>query len=204
MGVAMRRAAVLDRRRIGFVRGQAVGSRAGWIALLVTAVLIAGAGAVLTARRQADARDTLSSTATVDGLTAKLDRAGWVFMDDGHHDDQGGYQMPAQMMPGAPTGDNRRFGVPLTLVNTDDEVREFSLSTEFLLRGGPQDLPRPLHSDTFGRLVRLTPGSAVDGVLYYDTVVPGPSDPPLYLQWKRAGKTVSLGIPLLGGETHHR
>src|SRR5687767_12890403 len=105
MGVAMRRAAVLDRRRIGFVRHQMARPRAGWVAVLAVAVLSAGAGAVLTVRRQVDARSAMSSTASVDGLTATLNRAGWLFMDDGHHDTQGGYQMPAQMMPGAPTGD---------------------------------------------------------------------------------------------------
>jgi len=201
----MRRAVVLDRRRIGVASVRGVRPRPGWVAVLVTAVVIAGAGAVLTVQRLADARSAMPSAATVDGLTATLARAGWLSMDDGHHDDQGGYQMPAQMMPGAPTGDNRRLGVPLTLVNTDNEVREFSLTTEFLLRGGPKDLPRQLHSDTFGRLVRLAPGSAVDGVLYFDTVVPGPSDPPLYLQWNRAGRSVALSIPLLDGEVHpHR
>jgi len=203
MGVGMRRAVVLDRRRMA--RGQRFGMRTGWIALLAAAVLIAATGAVLAVLRLSDARSAMPSSATIDGLTATLDRAGWLFMDDSHHSDQGGYQMPAQMMPGAPTGDNRRFGVPLTLMNTDNEVRQFSLSTEFVLRGGSRDEPRELHSDTFGRLGRLTPGSAVDGVLYFDTVVPGPNDPPLYLQWNRAGRTVALSIPLLASETHpHR
>ena len=198
----MRRAIVLS-RRTGLARGQVVGLRTKWIAMLVAAVVIAGTGAVLTARRLAGTPSAMPNAATVDGLAATLDRAGWMSMDDGHHDNQGGYQMPAQMMPGAPTGDDRRFGIPLTLTNTDDEVRGFNLAAEFLLRGGPQDVPRRLHSDTFGQLARLAPGSAVDGVLYFDTVVPGPSDAPLYLQWNRAGKTVALSIPLLAGEAPH-
>jgi hypothetical protein len=205
MVVVMLRAATLKRRSGLSARDQKIGLRAGWVVVLATALVIAAAGATLTIRRLADARTVVPSTVTIDGLTATLEAAGWLFMDDSHHDDQGGYQMPAQMMPGAPTGDNRRFGVPLTLVNTDDEVRGFNLPAEFFLRGGPQDVPRQLHSDTFGRLARLMPGSAVDGVLYFDTVVPGPSDPPLYLVWNRAGKTVPLSIPLLAGDAHpHR
>jgi hypothetical protein len=119
-------------------------------------------------------------------------------MDHGTHD-QGGYQMPAQMMPGAPAGDEMRFGVPLTLVNTSGDVRRFNLAEEFVLRGGRIEQPRAPHSDTFGRLARLGPGSAVDGVIYFDTVVPDAGDPPLYLEWRRDGDTTRLAIPLLAG-----
>jgi hypothetical protein len=120
---------------------------------------------------------------------------------DGHDQNgQGGYQMPAQMMPGAPVGDDMRFGVPLTLVNTSADMRRFSLAEEFFLRGGRTDDARAMHSDTFGKLNRLNPGSAVDGVLYFDTVVPGAGDPPLYLEWRRDGDTTRLAIPLLTGD----
>lgn len=119
---------------------------------------------------------------------------------DSHADNQGGYQMPAQMMPGAPVGDDMRFGVPLTLVNTSDDVREFNLAGEFFLSGGRLDTPRVPHSDTFGKLTRLSPGSAVDGVIYFDTTVPGSTDPPLVLQWRRAGDAVALAIPMLAGK----
>jgi hypothetical protein len=119
---------------------------------------------------------------------------------DGHNmDNQGGYQMPAQMMPGAPVGDDMRFRVPLTLVNTSGQPRQFILANEFFLRGGRLDRPRTLHSDTFGRLNRLGPGSAVDGVLYFDTVVPDSNDPPLYLEWRRDGGSTALAIPLMAG-----
>jgi len=123
---------------------------------------------------------------------------------DGHDmNNQGGYQMPAQMMPGAPVGDDMRFGVPLTLVNTSAEVRQFNLIEEFFLLGGRIDRPRTLHSDTFGQLSRLSPGSAVSGVLYFDTVVPDASDPPLYLEWRRDGETTALAIPRLAGAPNH-
>lgn len=123
---------------------------------------------------------------------------------DGHDmDNQGGYQMPAQMMPGAPVGDDMRLGVPLTLVNTDRQPRQFNLVEEFSLGGGRNETIRRLHSDTFGRLSRLSPGSAVDGVLYFDTVVPDSADPPLYLMWRRDGETIRLAIPLTGAAPDH-
>jgi hypothetical protein len=119
-------------------------------------------------------------------------------MMDGHDmGSQGGYQMPAQMMPGAPAGDDMRFGVPLSLVNTSGDARRFNLAEEFFLRGGRTGQPRALHSDTFGQLNRLAPGSAVDGVMYFDTVVPDAGDPPLYLEWRRDGDTTMLAIPML-------
>jgi hypothetical protein len=119
---------------------------------------------------------------------------------DGHNmDNQGGYQMPAQMMPGAPVGDDMRFGVPLSLVNTSGDVRRFNLAEEFFLRGGRTEEPRALHSDTIGQLTRLGPGNGVDGVLYFDTVVPDAGDPPLYLEWRRDGDTTRLAIPLMAG-----
>jgi len=52
---------------------------------------------------------------------------------------------------------------------------------------------------TRSRLTRLGPGSAVDGVIYFDTVVPGAGDPPLYLEWRRDGDTAQIAIPLLAG-----
>jgi hypothetical protein len=122
---------------------------------------------------------------------------------DGHGQNQGGYQMPAQMMPGAPVGDDMRFGVPLTLINTSGNMLRFSLAEEFFLRGGHTGEPRAMHSDTFGQLNRLSPGSAVDGVLYFDTVVPAAGDPPLYLEWRRGGDTARLAIPLLAGAPDH-
>jgi hypothetical protein len=123
---------------------------------------------------------------------------------DGHDmNSQGGYQMPAQMMPGAPVGDDMRLGVPLTLVNTSEDARQFNLLDEFFLAGGRNKAARPLHSDTFGQLARLAPGSAVDGVLYFDTEVPSPSDPPLYLGWRRDGAEARIAVPLMGDRPDH-
>jgi hypothetical protein len=140
----------------------------------------------------------LPVSAEVDGLAIDLREAGWVPMDAHSMDSQGGFQMPAQMMPGAPAGDEMRLGIAVTLLNTADRVREFNLGEEFMLAGGVVDGAVPLHSDTFGLLGRLSPGSAVNGVLYFDTTVPTAADPALVLRWNRGGETVELAIPLSG------
>lgn len=181
----------------------ASGVHARWIGFALAAVvlLLAAAGTGLLVQRRSAA--PTDHSATLGGLSVRLDDAGWLSMDHSM-DNQGGYQMPAQMMPGAPVDDEMRFGVPLTLVNTDGEVRRFNLAQEFLLRGGGVEVPQAPHSDTFGRLTRLDPGSAVAGILYFDTVVPGPDDPPLYLEWRREGDTTQIAIPLpAGGAADH-
>jgi hypothetical protein len=161
------------------------------------------AGTALQVRAKAAAGAVLHDTGSLGGITARPHDAGWLGMDHDMSNQAGGYQMPAQMMPGAPEGDDMRLGIPLTLVNTDKRVREFNLAEEFSLGGGRNDEPRLPHSDTFGQLARLNPGSAVDGVLYFDTVVPNDTDAPLYLLWKRDGGTVRLAIPFLGGTSDH-
>ena len=168
-----------------------------WLVLAAVVLLLAAVGTGLLIQRRSAA--PADATATLGGLSARLHDAGWLAMDGHNVDNQGGYQMPAQMMPGAPVGDDMRFGVPLSLVNTSGDVRRFNLAEEFFLRGGRIEQPRALHSDTFGQLARLGPGSGVDGVLYFDTVVPGAGDPPLYLEWRRDGDITTLAIPLLAG-----
>lgn len=197
----MRHSAVLDRGpRYGTPHtADRFAGRGVWFAIAAIAVLLSVVGAGLLARRQS--ATPTDHAATLGGLSLRLHDAGWLSMDGHNMDNQGGYQMPAQMMPGAPVGDDMRLGVPVTLVNTSDEVRWFNLAEEFFLRGGRTDQPRTLHSDTLGRLNRLAPGSAVDGVLYFDTVVPDAGDPSLYLEWRRAGDSTRLTIPLLGGPT---
>jgi hypothetical protein len=195
----MRKPALLARssRSRTSLSAREVAVRRAWLALAITALLLAAAGTGLMVRNRSAV--PTDSTETLGGLSVRLHDAGWLSMD-GHDTGSSGYQMPAQMMPGAPAGDDMRFGVPLTLVNTSGDVRRFNLPEEFFLRGGHTGETRALHSDTFGRLGRLSPGSAVDGVLYFDTVVPDAGDPPLFLEWRRDGDTTRLAIPLMAGE----
>ena len=168
-----------------------------WIILAATVLLLAAVGTGLLMRYKS--ATPTDQVAAIGDLSVRLHDAGWINMDGHDQANQGGYQMPAQMMPGAPAGDEMRFGVPLTLVNTGGKFLRFSLVEEFFLRGGRTDEPRRLHSDTFGQLARLGPGNAIDGVLYFDTIVPAAADPPLYLEWRRDGDTSILAIPLLAG-----
>lgn len=168
-------------------------SRKAGLTIAAIALLIAVAGAALRGLSPVPA-EVAHDTATLDGIAVTLYGAGWVAMDGHTMGDQGGYQMPAQMMPGAPEGDDMRLGINLTLTNTGKDTGQFNVADEFALGGGLNDAPRPLHSDTFGSLARLSTGSAVDGVLYFDTIVPGHDDPPFYLLWKRDGKTVRLAV----------
>ena len=176
--------------------------RRAWLALGVTAFLLAAFGTGLMVHNRSAV--PMSQSETLGGLSVQLHDAGWLAMDGHDMGSQGGYQMPSQMMPGAPAGDDMRFGVPLTLINTSGDALRFNLSEEFFLRGGRNSDSRALHSDTIGRLGRLSPGSAVDGVLYFDTTVPDAGDPPLYLEWRRDGDTTRLAIPLMaGGQPPH-
>lgn len=168
----------------------------GAIALIGLVLLSTAAGLWLVAGRFMSSAPSTAVTATVDGLAVNVHESGWVPMDTHTMDSQSGFQMPAQMMPGAPAGDDMRLGIAVTLLNTEPRVIEFNLVDEFVLVGGTIDGAVRLHSDTFGVLGRLTPGSAVNGVLYFDTVVPGPTDPPLVLRWIRGGETTDLGVSL--------
>ena len=197
----MRRVVVTPRRGRTLAVAAEPSIRGAWLVVAVLAVVGAVVGGGLLVRDRF-AGQRLPETATLGGLTARLHDAGWLSMEM-HQAMQGGYQMPAQMMPGAPPGDELRLGVPLTLVNTSGEARAFRLVDEFFLAGGRITTPRGLHSDTFGTLPRLAPGSGVDGVIYFDTVVPSESDPPLYLIWRRGGETVQLAIPRISNAPDH-
>jgi hypothetical protein len=168
--------------------------------LIVLGVALAAivAGSIALGAQLRSSRPPAPAQAGLHGLLATLSTAGWVPMEAHTMDQGGGFQMPAQMMPGAPVGDQMRLGIPLTLLNTDGGEQRFDLAAEFFLVGGASAQPVALHSDTFGELSRLAPGSAVNGVLYFDLVVPAPTDPPLKLRWVREADAVEIPVPMTG------
>ncbi|MEU4564013.1 hypothetical protein AB0F72_37020 [Actinoplanes sp. NPDC023936] len=168
------------------------------LVLLAVAAAVAGVLLPLAARGGTPP----AATATVDGLTAVPGAAEWALMD-GHHMDGQGYQMPSQMMPGAPEGDDMRLRVPMTLTNTGTATRDFDLAGEFSLAGGHAADPVPLRADTFGSLARLGPGSSVTGALYFDLAKPAAADPPMYLIWRHEGREHRLAVNLPGTTTDH-
>ncbi|MHA4818920.1 hypothetical protein ACXZ65_31735 [Streptomyces aculeolatus] len=104
-------------------------------AFTVTLALLASvAGAVLWQQNRAAAGGPPGMSAEAAGLRATVDRARWTSMEAHHMD--GGQQMPSQMMPGAPEGDDQRLGIPVVLTNTTDETRKFDTAEEFFLLGG--------------------------------------------------------------------
>lgn len=172
-------------------------TRAGMVFVLVLVGLItlASGGTLAWQRFLAPPSVAGSGVATLDGLTTEVRAAGWVDFDMGHvMDGEGGFMMPDQMMPGAPSGEQVRLGVTLTLRNTDSHAHGFNLVDEFWLIGGGVSDSRPLSADTVGGLARLGPGAAVDGVLYFDVVLASESDP-LYLEWRRGGDAVRIPVP---------
>jgi hypothetical protein len=170
----------------------------------VAGVLTVTSLAFLAWQRFAADPEVTGTSATVDGITTEVREVGWIDFDMGHvMDGQGGFMMPSQMMPDAPSGDQMRLGVTVTLVNTSDDTREFNVTDEFVLTGGLESEPRPISADSLGEIPRLGPGAAVDGVLYFDIVVPAPEDPPLYLRWTRDDDTVLLEVPLTDHSPEH-
>ncbi|MGH3327568.1 MAG: hypothetical protein ACRDPT_07225 [Streptomycetales bacterium] len=142
--------------------------------------------------RQADAPPT-TTQASLDDLTATATRSSFITPD--HGQPNSGFQMPAQMMPDMPLHGEVQLNLVMTLENTSGSVREFRAKDEFVLHGGREDIAMAPKSTTLGKLSRLTAGSAVNTVLYFHVPTPKPSDPPLYLEWRRDGDTTRLAVP---------
>lgn len=145
------------------------------------------------------------SNATLDGIMVAVTDSEWQALDHVIND-QGGYQMPGQMMPDAPEGGEVRLGIMVTLTNTRSGTESFSLVEDFSVTGGRSEDPLPLTADTIGALSRLGPGSAVQGTLYFDVAVPqegGAELPPLYLRWTRGGDAVRIPVQLPGEAPEH-
>ncbi|HLT11987.1 MAG TPA: hypothetical protein VK028_14495 [Micromonosporaceae bacterium] len=172
-----------------------IGTRAVRRATLVVAAVLTMLSIGGYAWRWLAGPDTAAGAeATLDGLTVTVFSAGWVEM--GHVTTGPGFTMPDQMMPGAPSGDEVRLGIGITLSNTDSRTRGFNVPEEFALVGGELREPLPMSADTIGTLPRLAPGASVRGVLYFDLAVPADDDPPLRLQWVRGGDAVRIPVPV--------
>jgi len=138
-------------------------------------------------------------SATLSGLTASVGSADWVMMDHDMSSTAPGYQMPPAMMPGMPAEGQQRLEVSVTVVNNTKETRPLKPGKEFLLRTESAADSLTPHSDTFGELPRLAPGSAVTGVLYFDL----PPHSPAWLEWTHEGATVRLAIGVAPPHSNH-
>jgi hypothetical protein len=138
-------------------------------------------------------------SASLSGLTASIGAADWVMMDHDMSSTAPGYQMPPAMMPGMPAEGQQRLAVTVTVVNTSGETRPLRPGKEFLLRTESAEEPLSAHSDTFGELPRLAPGSAVSGVLYFDL----PPHSPTWIEWTHEGATARLAIGVAPPHSNH-
>jgi hypothetical protein len=179
-------------------------SRASRVITLVVVLLTVVSAAVLGRLWLTGTTATATEpVATMAGVTVEVRGTVWALMDH-VEDGQGGFLMPDEMMPGAPTGNRVRLGVGLTLINTRSQVHEFSLVDEFTMTGGREPEPLALSADTVGKLGRLGPGSALNATLYFDVEAPADDElPPLYLRWTRDRDTVLIPVPLPGAPPAH-
>lgn len=142
---------------------------------------------------------SVETSASLSGLTASIGAADWVMMDHDMSSTAPGYQMPPAMMPGMPAEGQQRLAVTVTVVNTTGETRPLRPGKEFLLRTESAEEPLSTHSDTFGELPRLAPGSAVSGVLYFDL----PPHSPTWIEWTHEGVTARLAIGVAPPHSNH-
>lgn len=174
-------------------------------AAIVVAVLISVVSGMVLGRAWLTGSNATAAgpVADQDGLIVEVRGAEWVPMDH-VEDGKGGFLTPDQMMPGAPTGNQVRLGVSVTLTNTQSRTHEFSLVEEFTLTGGLQPRPLSLSADSVGQLGRLGPGSALNATLYFDVETSAEEElPPLFLTWTRGRDTVLIQLPLSGGAPAH-
>ncbi|TCO46622.1 DUF4352 domain-containing protein [Actinocrispum wychmicini] len=168
------------------------------VLLVASAVAFFGVRSYFTGTIDKPAAETRVS-ATLSGLTASVGSADWVMMDHDMSSTAPGYQMPPAMMPGMPAAGEQRLEVLVTVVNTTSDTRPLRPGKEFQLRTESSDPPLAPHSDTFGELPRLAPGSAVSGVLYFDL----PPHSPSWLEWTHEGMTARLAIGVAPPHSNH-
>jgi hypothetical protein len=174
----------------------------GTALIAVTAIAFGSAGiaqfALLVGDRPAV---NLVPSASLDGLTAAVNEAGWLNMD---MPQTGGYQMPAGMMPGMPAAGDGRLALTVTVVNTTSDTRPLRATDEFSVRTAHDGKRWTAVSASFGDLPRLAPGNGVTGMLYFDlpaTDFAGPGT--AWVEWHHLGATSALEIPLVGAAPAH-
>jgi hypothetical protein len=172
------------------------------VAAVTLVVVAAGLLEIVLVVRDARAPHPVAS-ANLDGLTAAVQRAGWLGMDMAGP--TSGYQMPAAMMPGAPAEGDERLAITITVANTGGGTRPVHVAQEFSLRGPDGQRWTP-QATTFGDLPRLGPDNAITGELYFDLPeadVAKYSQSSIWVEWNYQGGRSQLEIPALGDSPVH-
>jgi hypothetical protein len=102
-------------------------------------------------------RERNAGAVTVGGLTLRVQSAQWIQMEHGSQD---GFQMPAQMMPGAPDHDQQRLVLAVTISNRGDRATQFR-HDEFALQA-PGGQVVPMVADDMGG--EVDPADAFEGL----------------------------------------
>lgn len=170
------------------------------VLLVALAVTVFGVTQLVSALGDPEPTAPTSQVASLDSLTTQVSSADWLSMD--HDMSAPGYQMPAQMMPGAPEKGQMRLSVRLSVVNSSADTRPIQPTKEFTLHSG-KDGKWSAQKGTFGDLPRLAPGNAVDGVLFFDLPPDGLASGPTWIEWTRGDTSTRLAIPLNGAVPEH-
>jgi hypothetical protein len=133
--------------------GQAAAPK-GLVVAVVVATVVALVGVVFLGLML---RERNAGAVSVGGLTLRIQSAQWVQMEHGSQD---GFQMPAQMMPGAPSHDQQRLVLAVTISNRGDRAMQFR-HDEFSLQA-PDGQVVPMVADDLGG--ETDPSDAFDGL----------------------------------------
>jgi hypothetical protein len=171
-------------------------------------------------------RNAVAGSVSAGGLTLQVQSAQWVDLE---HNSQDGFQMPQQMMPGAPSPDQQRLAVEVAVSNRSGRATLLSHS-EFSVQSSDGQV-WPLVADDLGgsgddaegafdglrgtvedsgaaavgaEATRLGPGLAVNGSLSFDlpAATVAQAGKGLVLLWSRAGKVVRVPMTVGAAPAH--
>jgi hypothetical protein len=169
--------------------------RAGIVVLVLVALAAATFGVV----RLIDtwtAPPPMGHDGTLDGLHTRIEKAGWVDLDD--MADSMAPGMPMNKMQGMPEDGDGRVEIKVTVVNSTSQTHQFLAAEEFVLRADKGDKRWTPSADTFGDLPRLAPRNAVSGLLFFDMPPDELKDTAVWLEWERDGTSAALSVSLSG------
>ncbi|HEX6358193.1 hypothetical protein [Actinophytocola sp.] len=169
--------------------------RAGIVVLVLVAVAAATFGIVQLVDTWT-APASVGHEGTLDGLHTRIDKAGWVDLEDMAKGMAPG--MPMNQMQGMPDEGDGRVEVKVTVVNATSQTHQFLAAEEFALRAEKGDKRWTPSADTFGDLPRLAPRNAVSGLLFFDMPPDEVKDTTVWLEWKRDGGSAALSVSLSG------
>jgi hypothetical protein len=162
--------------------------------VVAVAVLIAAVGVGVLALMLRERTIAPAEEVTLGGLSLRVVRASWEQGEDEGQPAQG-FQMPPQMMPGAPAPGDQRLKMDVALANRSRNPKTLD-AEEFRIQI-PGGASWPVKVDSIGTKL-LNPGLGLDGALHFD--LPLSKIPKgiqaLNLLWERGGHGVRIAVPV--------